>query len=105
MTGARCYYLRNVLHDWPDDECIQILSQIAKAMEPGYSKILLNEMIVPDVGAEIVATQLDMIMMACFASCERTVSHWRQLIEQAGLKMEKIWTEKADSESVIEVIL
>ena len=104
-TGARCYYLRNILHDWPDHKSIEILTHIAQAMKPGYSKMLLNEMIVPDQGADIVATQVDMIMMAALAACERTESHWQRLIEEAGLKMEKIWTDSPDAESVIEIAL
>ena len=99
------YYLRNILHDWPDDKCVEILGHIAKALKPGYSKILLNEMVIPNQDAEIIATQVDMIMMACLAACERTESHWRTLIERAGLNIEKIWTDEPGSESVIEIAL
>ena len=74
-------------------------------MKPGYSKILLNEMVVPDKEADIVATQVDMIMMAALAACERSESHWKSLMEAAGLKIEKVWTDSPDSESVIEVVL
>ncbi|KAG8531974.1 uncharacterized protein KY384_003610 [Bacidia gigantensis] len=93
-------------HDFFTEQTVkEILSQVAKAMKPGYSKILLNEMVVPDQGAEIVATQVDMIMMATLAACERTESHWRKLIEEAGLRIDRIWTETSDAESVIEVVL
>ena len=74
-------------------------------MKPGYSKVLIIEMAVPDLGADIVPAQLDILMMTALAACERTASHWKSVVEKAGLKLEKIWTGNPDSESVIEVVL
>lgn len=103
--GARVYYLRNILHDWPDDKCQIILSQVATAMTEGYSKILLNELVIPDQGASLVAVQSDITMMACLAAIERSKRQWHELIDAAGLKIEKIWTDVPEAESIMEVIL
>jgi hypothetical protein len=43
IRGARAYFLRSVLHDWPDEQCRQILGNLKDVMTPGYSKILLSE--------------------------------------------------------------
>ena len=48
QPGARVYYFRSILQDWPDDKCKLILMHLASAMKPGYSKILLNELILHD---------------------------------------------------------
>lgn len=48
QPGARVYYFRSILQDWLDDKCKLILAHLASAMKPGYSKILLNELILPD---------------------------------------------------------
>ncbi|KAL9127327.1 MAG: hypothetical protein Q9175_007754 [Cornicularia normoerica] len=103
IKGARAYYLRNILHDWPDDKCQLILSQLASAMMPGYSKILLNELILPDQGCGIIAAQVDITMMACLAATERSERQWHEVVGSAGLKIEKIWTDVQEAESIIEL--
>lgn len=47
VMGARTYYLHSVLHDWGDDDCVKILEQLKPAMKPGYSSLLINEIIMP----------------------------------------------------------
>ena len=72
-------------------------------MTPGYSKIVLNEMVIPDVGCGVVAAQVDITMMACVASEERSERQWHDLLGPVGLKIEKIWTDVPEAESIIEV--
>lgn len=103
--GARAYYLRNVLHDWPDHHCLVILSQIASAMRPGYSKIILNELVPTDQRCGIIAAQVDLTMMAVVAATERSERQWRMLVDSAGLKIDKIWTDVPEAESIIELTL
>ncbi|KAL4887927.1 S-adenosyl-L-methionine-dependent methyltransferase [Aspergillus ambiguus] len=101
IKGARAYYLHSVLHDWPDEMCLKILANLVPALRPGYSKVLINENLIPPTEAQYETTGLDCIMMA-IASTERTESHWTQLIESAGLKIVKIWTVHKGVESLIE---
>ena len=61
--GARAYYLHSVLHDWDDASCLKILRNIVPAMQPGYSKLLINENVVPNVGAPWSITSMDWLMM------------------------------------------
>ena len=100
------YYLRNILHDWPDDKSELILSQIAAAMTPGYSMILVNELVMPDQGVSAIAAQLDICMMSVFAATERMDSQWAKLLDKAGLKVERTWPDTLDSaESIMKVVL
>ncbi|KAI0153243.1 S-adenosyl-L-methionine-dependent methyltransferase [Xylariaceae sp. FL1272] len=103
MKGARAYYMHSCLHDWPDQTCLSILGRIKEAMEPGYSKLLINENVIPTQGAWWEATALDMIMLTYFSSKERTRSDWENLIEQAGLKIVEIYSGGHGVESIIEV--
>jgi hypothetical protein len=64
VKGAKVYYLHMVLHDWPDSSCRDILKSVIPAMDKGYSKILLNEMVVLDRGAPWFATSVDWMMMS-----------------------------------------
>jgi len=92
IKGARAYYMHSVLHDWPDDLAEQILKTLKPAMEPGYSRLLLNENLIPDTNAHWETTALDLLMMTMVSAKERTETQWRHLIEErAGLKIVNIW--------------
>ena len=75
-------------------------------MKPGYSKILINDMVVPLKGANVMTTTIDLNMASMFAAIERTEAHWWKLIGSVeGLIIKKIWNVDVgvDSQSVIEV--
>ncbi|CAL5867997.1 uncharacterized protein PFLUO_LOCUS2220 [Penicillium psychrofluorescens] len=102
VKGARAYYMHSILHDWADENGLRILKNIVPAMKRGYSKVLINENVIPDTNAYWETTSLDIIMMADFASTERTAAHWHKLVELAGLKITKIWTAQRGVESLME---
>ena len=102
--GARVYYFRNVLHDWQDDKCQVILKNTIPAMRKGYSKIVINEMVIPDVGARWAETHWDWTMLACLSAMERTDHQWRELLTSVDLKVVKIWTHPDATESIIEAV-
>ncbi|KAF4119523.1 O-methyltransferase [Geosmithia morbida] len=104
VKGARAYYMHSCLHDWPDDVCQTILERIKEAMKPGYSKLLINENVIPDRDAWWETSALDMVMLTLFCSKERTEADWYHLLEElAGLKIVKIWSGGKGVESLIEV--
>ncbi|KAL1873646.1 hypothetical protein Plec18167_006163 [Paecilomyces lecythidis] len=102
VKGARVYYLHSVLHDWPDKDCKLILQRITAAMTPGHSKLLINENVVPDVGADWQITALDFMVMTLVKARERNQQDWRRLLESAGLRILKIWSHENGIESLIE---
>ncbi|KAI8946387.1 S-adenosyl-L-methionine-dependent methyltransferase [Xylaria longipes] len=90
IKGARAYYLRNILHNWPNHKCVEILQNIKSAMTK-ESRILIDEMVLPERGAPWRATQLDLAMSTCLASMERSRVDWDSLLGKAGLTILKIW--------------
>lgn len=104
-SGARAYYMHSCLHDWPDSKAHEMLTSLKAGMIKGYSKLLINENVIPDVGAHWLSTALDMVMMANFSASERTEQNWRALLEPAGFKIVKIWTYEPGTESLIEAEL
>jgi hypothetical protein len=74
-------------------------------MVKGHSKVLLNEIVIPDTGADWYSTSVDMIMMAVHSATERTEADWRRLLESAGLKLTKIWDCEGAPEKLIEAEL
>lgn len=105
VRGAKAYYMHSVLHDWSDDNARKILTHLKEAMKPGHSKILINENVVDDQGADWKITSLDWTMMVMLGSCERTETQWRGLMGSVGLKINGIWKGEGATESLIEVVL
>ncbi|KAL2068852.1 hypothetical protein VTL71DRAFT_15190 [Oculimacula yallundae] len=104
VRGAKVYYLKMVLHDWPAKQCIEILSQLRVALRPGYSKIVLNELVIPDQNAGWFETSVDVLMMHVHSAQERREREWRELIGRVdGLKIVKIWDVEGAVEKVIEI--
>jgi hypothetical protein len=95
------------LHDFPDHKCREILGHVVKAMKPGYSKVLLNETILPDKGCPAFFAAGDITMMAVLAGMMRPLMHWVELVESVGLKVVKVWlsTDAGDYEGVVEAAL
>jgi hypothetical protein len=102
-TGARAYYIRQCLHNWPTEKCLTILKHIRDAMKPGYSKLFVHELIVAERGASIWSTTQDFNMMTLCATMERTEGQWREMLGQANLKVVGVYPSKdGDSEGIIE---
>ena len=105
VIGARVYFLKHVLHDWVDKDCVSILSLVRDAMKVGYSKLLINEGMVPDRECSPRVAGFDILMMALVGGTERTTSEWKALIAAVdGLEVEAIWTFGHNNDGVIEVI-
>ena len=90
VKGAKAYYLRTVLHDWPDKEALQILSIVKSAMAPD-SVLLINENALPETNVPLHPAKLDLSMMALFASLDRTGSQFESLLDRAGFNVVKVW--------------
>lgn len=86
MLDARFYYYSAILHDWPDAECVKILQTVAEAMRPGYSRLLINGIILREVHATYFEACKDFGMMAAMSAKERTLSQMMALATEAGLR-------------------
>ncbi|KAF6797561.1 sterigmatocystin 8-o-methyltransferase [Colletotrichum sojae] len=105
VKGARAYFMHGVLHDWPEPKAMEILQVVTKAMEKGYSKLLIHENMINERGAVARVTSLDILMMGGMAAAERTEGQWRSMVEGAGLKVVKIWRGMDMGECIIEAEL
>ncbi|KAL8921175.1 MAG: hypothetical protein Q9172_004137, partial [Xanthocarpia lactea] len=83
VKGAKIYYLRHVLHDWPDANCEAILKNLMEVMDE-QSVLLVDDKVLPNVGASMVASALDLGMMMAFAAQERTEAQWGRLMDGVG---------------------
>jgi hypothetical protein len=106
VSGARVYYMHFVMQDWPDDACQTILTHLKDAMKPGYSRLLLNESVLPDRGCPSIFASTDITMMAVLAGVHRTVKQWIKLVESVGLEVVEVMMSpgEGDAEGVVEAI-
>ncbi|PYH42549.1 putative O-methyltransferase [Aspergillus saccharolyticus JOP 1030-1] len=91
VRNAKAYYLRTVLHDWPDKQALEVLTRIREAMAED-SVLLINEH-TPAAGGELspIAAALDLHMMQTFSALERTEEQWVALLEKGGFRVVKVW--------------
>ena len=91
VKDAKAYYLRAVLHDWPDKQVREILKHIRAAMNK-ESILLINENVLPESNVPLYPAMLDLSMMAFFSSLERTRPQFKDLLHSAGFRVLKVWT-------------
>jgi demethylsterigmatocystin 6-O-methyltransferase len=90
ICGAKFYYLRHIMHDWPDEDCIRILQQIIPAMG-SESLILIDEVVLPESKLPWQVSGMVVSMMACLGGIERSLEDWESLLGRAGLKMAHVF--------------
>ncbi|RYP17961.1 hypothetical protein DL765_004180 [Monosporascus sp. GIB2] len=90
VKDAKFYFFRGVCHNHPDHKVKRLLEQTRNAMRQD-SILLLDEWVLPEAGVNSYAASMDLTMMAAFAGMERTESHWRELLDEVGLKLVKIY--------------
>jgi demethylsterigmatocystin 6-O-methyltransferase len=86
VQGAKFYFLRHIMHDWPDQDCISILKNIVPAMGSD-SLILIDEVVLPETKVPWQVTSMVLMMMAALGGTERTREDWEDLLDRAGLKI------------------
>ena len=102
-TRSLVYYMRNVLHDYPDKKCVALLHNTMAAMSK-VSKILIDEMILPNVGTHWQAAQLNVGMMSSLAAMERSKSQWYTLMESAKSTIEEVYPYTAELHDSVMVV-
>jgi O-methyltransferase domain/Dimerisation domain len=98
--GASAYIMRWIIHDWPDPECVAILSNIRKAMKPD-SRLILIEGIISET-PEITWTKwLDLQMLVGPGGRERTLSEYNELFAKAGFEHEQTVPTATESSLIV----
>ncbi|KAK0204606.1 S-adenosyl-L-methionine-dependent methyltransferase [Desarmillaria ectypa] len=89
--GGRIYFMRFVLHDWSDDDCVRILQFICSAMmEIPDARLYIAEAVL-DADSDRFKYMVSMQMMTLVGAMERTESEFMGILGRAGLKVENIW--------------
>jgi len=91
-AGHDTYVIKNVLHDWADEEAVAILGQIARAMAPGGKLLIVEQLVTPPGSAKLnLAKIIDMIMLCLTeGGRERTEAEYREILRRSGFRLERI---------------
>lgn len=102
-AGADAYLLKHIIHDWGDEACRTILGQIRQAMAPG-GRVLIVEQVIPPGNGPFPGKLLDLNMLVMSeGGRERTPEDYGQLLESAGLRLNRI-VPTAAPVSVVEAV-
>jgi hypothetical protein len=88
-TGGDAYVLSQILHDWDDERCVEILGQCRRAM-PDHGKLLIVELLLPEGDKPFFGKWLDLHMLVLLGGRERTAAEYDALFRAAGFKLARI---------------
>jgi SAM-dependent methyltransferase len=88
VPEADLYLLKHVLHDWNDGQGVRILENCRRAMRPG-GRVIVVERLCGEIGEPGLAPLTDLNMMVLLTGRERSLSEYRGLLKQAGLRLDK----------------
>ncbi|KAF2677135.1 S-adenosyl-L-methionine-dependent methyltransferase [Lentithecium fluviatile CBS 122367] len=111
------YFMRHVIHDWPDAESAKILANTAAKMTSSTKLLICEHVVLPSYrlppntnsetgpdGDDFVApepllanwgaahtSRLDLQVLACLNSRQRTQAQYMELLQRAGLEAVHVW--------------
>lgn len=92
VQGAAVYFLRMILHDWPTEDAVKILSQLVPVLGKD-SRILVIDSVMPDPGTvplqrERILRAQDLTMLHSFNGQERAAEDWKEIFHQVDKRLE-----------------
>lgn len=88
-AGADAYFMKQIIKDWNDAQCIQLLSNCRKAMNRG-GRVLVAEVVLLPGRETSIQKFIDLQLMILSPGQERTEAQYRQLFEAAGFALTRI---------------
>ncbi len=87
--GGDAYVLKNVIHDWPEEDAVRILKNVRTAARAG-ARVLLCEFVIPDHDRDFHGKWVDIEMLVVAGARERTADEYRRLLDQAGFRLNRV---------------
>ncbi len=94
--------LKQILHDWDDEECRTILRAVRRAIAPG-GRLAVIDHLLPDSGPPGEADSTDIAMMVWATGRERMLREFEALFEATGFALDRVTSNPA-GHSVIEAL-
>lgn len=97
---ADAYLLKSILHDWRDEQCVQILRTCAASLKSG-GRILVVETVLGRSGQEVAAAFSDLNMLVLPGGKERSEAEYAELFAAADLRLTRV-VDTASRMSILE---
>ena len=88
-AGGDLYTMKMILHDWNDDECHTILSNVRAAIPAGGKLAIVELVLAPGPDAPF-KNFLDLNMMVMTGGRERSEADYRTLLRRAGFELARV---------------
>jgi hypothetical protein len=99
-SGADTYLFRHIIHDWSDEQSVQILKNCRKVI-PNTGRLLIIEAVVPAGNESSISKDFDMVMLVLPGGIERTEEEYRVLLKEAGFQLSSV-TPTRSAVSIVE---
>jgi len=88
-TGTRAYLMKSIIHDWSDDQALQILANCRRAV-PADGALLLVELGLSEPNQPSGGKIIDLFMLVLTGGRERTPDEYRSLLARSGFRLNRV---------------
>jgi hypothetical protein len=88
-AGADTYLLKDILHDWEDQQATNLLCRLRETMSNDSKLLVIERLIAPD-NQPSAAKALDVVMLVLTGGKERTREEYRALLAVAGFSLQRV---------------
>ena len=85
--GGDAYILRNIIHDWEDDQAVAILMTCRRAMADDARLVLVERYLPDDPREAPLVFHADLEMLVNVGGRERTTDEYETLLARSGLRL------------------
>lgn len=96
------YIMKNILHDWSDDNVIKILTNCRSSMSKHDSLLVIESIKESDDIYNVTGKSLDILMDVLMQGKERSIDEYCKIFQSSGLKIKRIVKTKFP-QSIIEL--
>jgi hypothetical protein len=89
VPAGDTYLLSMVIHDWADEDAVRILQRVRAAGSPG-AQLRIMDFVVPPGSEPHMSKMIDLTMMGMLTGRERVADEWRDLLDRAGWRVDRI---------------
>ncbi|XP_039159992.1 xanthohumol 4-O-methyltransferase [Eucalyptus grandis] len=88
IPHADAVFMKGIMHDWGDEDCVKILKNCKKAIPEKNGKVIIADVVLKPEGNGMfdeTGLVLDLVMMAhCSGGKERDELEWKKILEEGG---------------------
>jgi hypothetical protein len=86
-AGGDAYVLRNIIHDWDDDQALAILTSCRRSMTDDARLVLVERYLATDPHEAMLVLHADLEMLVNVGGRERTTDEYAALLARSGLRL------------------